>query len=71
MLARSTRPTCNVLPEATTHAIRFDDMRPVAPASGRPPLGQVHALLIVVDTVHTPPGRVGTIRPHDLAWLEP
>jgi hypothetical protein len=42
--------------------VRFDDMRPVPPASAeRPPLDKVHALLFAVDTEHTPPGTSGRV----------
>jgi hypothetical protein len=42
--------------------VRFDDMRPVPPAStDRPPLDKVHGLLFVVDTEHTPPGASGRV----------
>jgi hypothetical protein len=42
--------------------VRFDDMRPVPPASTeRPPLDKVHALLFAVDTEHTPPGASGRV----------
>jgi hypothetical protein len=42
-------------------AIPVEEFRPVAGASGRPPLADVHALLLVVDTVNTPPGSTGTV----------
>jgi hypothetical protein len=42
--------------------VRFDDMRPVAPArAARPPLDKIHALLFAVDTEHTPPGASGRV----------
>jgi hypothetical protein len=42
--------------------VRFDDMRPVPPASdARPPLDKIHALLFAVDTEHTPPGASGRV----------
>jgi hypothetical protein len=42
-------------------AIPAEEFRPVAGTSDRPPLADVHALLLVVDTVNTPPGSTGTV----------
>jgi hypothetical protein len=42
--------------------VRFDDMRPIPPATAaQPPLDKLHALLFVVDTEHTPPGTSGRV----------
>lgn len=50
-------------------SVRFDDMRPIFPArTPQPPLAQVHAFLLVVDTDNSAPGRAGTIRIEDLRF---
>ena len=50
-------------------AIAFNDFRAVdAPAPATLPLPAIDALLVVVDTVNTPPGRRGTLRISDVRW---
>lgn len=49
-------------PQRTRVIVWFDDMRPIeAAAAAHPPLDKVHALLLVVDTEHTPPGTEGRL----------
>lgn len=43
-------------PEPRRIVVALDDMRAVPPASGAPPVDRLHALLLVVDTVNSPPG---------------
>lgn len=42
--------------------------RPVLPASGSVPLGRVHALLLVMDTVNARPGETRTVTVHAARW---
>lgn len=49
--------------------LRFDDFRPLGEtSSARPPLARIDSLLLVVDTLNTPPGTTGRIQMPDL-WL--
>jgi hypothetical protein len=44
------------------------DFRPIRPATGRPPLDRLHALLLVMDTVNARPGEARTITVHAARW---
>jgi hypothetical protein len=44
------------------HVVEFDDMTPSpGTEAGKPPLDQVNAVLLVVDTVNTKPGSSGVL----------
>jgi hypothetical protein len=51
-------------PARRTHVVPLASFAPVADTSGPLPIDRVRALLIVVDTVNTPPGRRGEIVVH-------
>jgi hypothetical protein len=53
-------------PARQTYVVPLDSFVPVADAAGPVPVDRVRALLIVVDTVNTPPGRGGEIVVHGL-----
>jgi hypothetical protein len=47
---------------AQEHVVEFDDLTPSpGTEAGKPPLDQVNAILLVVDTVNTKPGSSGTL----------
>jgi hypothetical protein len=48
-------------PEATPIVVPIAELRAVGDATGPPPVGRIRSLLIVVDTVNTPPGRSGEL----------
>lgn len=51
------------------HTIAWDDFRPVSGTKPpHPSLDRLHALLLVVDTEHTPPGRTGWVRVADVRF---
>jgi hypothetical protein len=51
-------------PGRSTYVVPLAAFAPVGDATGPPPVGRVRSLLIVVDTVNTPPGRAGEIAVH-------
>jgi hypothetical protein len=53
-------------PEPSTHIVAIADLAPIAPAVGPPPVTQVRSILLVVDTVNTPPGRRGQVVVHEI-----
>jgi hypothetical protein len=53
-------------PETTTHVVPLDGFTPIDAGGGPLPVTSIRAILIVVDTVHTPPGRRGTVTLHEL-----
>ena len=53
-------------PGQSTYVVPLTAFAPVGDATGPPPIGRVRSLLIVVDTVNTPPGRRGEIAVHGL-----
>ena len=46
----------------------LSEFRAIAPASGQVPLGRVHALLLVMDTVNARPGDARTLTVHAARW---
>ncbi|HEY8551793.1 MAG TPA: hypothetical protein VIL35_17680 [Vicinamibacterales bacterium] len=54
-------------PERRTVTIPIHAFRSVGEAAPAPSLDRIHAILLVVDTVNTPPGRAGTIELEALA----
>jgi len=46
----------------------LEDFRPIRPASGRPPLERLHALLFVMDTVNARPGDSSSLTVHAIRW---
>ena len=46
---------------ARTVTISFDEMVPIAEATGRPSLDEIRDLLFVVDTVHAKQGSSGQV----------
>jgi hypothetical protein len=53
-------------PETSTHVVPLDSFAPVEAGTGTLPLTSIRSILIVVDTIHTPPGRRGTVTLHGL-----
>jgi hypothetical protein len=51
------------------YAVSWDDLRPAAAGQApHPPLDRIHALLFVIDTVHTVPGTAGALRLSDVQF---
>ena len=67
---RRWRRSLVVTTQVISQTIALDDLRPVDPGPARAPLDRVHAFLLVVDTVHTVPGAIGTVRLHQLAFIK-
>ena len=53
-------------PEGAPQRLPIAGFAPVGEATGPPPVDRVRSLLIVVDTVNTPPGRTGSLVLHEL-----
>jgi hypothetical protein len=53
-------------PEPSTHIVAIADLAPIPPATGPPPVTAVRSILVVVDTVNTPPGRQGRVVVHEI-----
>lgn len=53
-------------PRQSTYVVPLASFAPVAEATGPAPVGRVRSLLVVVDTVNTPPGRRGEVVVHGL-----
>jgi hypothetical protein len=46
--------------------VAIADLAPIVPATGPPPVTEVRSILLVVDTVNTPPGRKGSVVVHEI-----
>jgi hypothetical protein len=53
-------------PEDTPLVVPIAEFRAVGNAAGPPPVGRIRSLLVVVDTVNTPPGRSGELELREL-----
>ena len=54
-------PSIAIGPTRQTCVVPLDSFAPVGDAAGPVPADRVRSLLIVVDTVNTPPGRRGEV----------
>jgi hypothetical protein len=53
-------------PDVSTHVVPVAGFLPIDDASGPPPVMRVRSVLVVVDTINTPPGQTGTVTVHEI-----
>jgi hypothetical protein len=53
-------------PDTSTQIVPMSSFLPIDDASGPPPVTRVRSVLLVVDTINTPPGQAGTVTLHDI-----